>query len=134
MSLENLEPHVLWLQDILDAKFGKGEAVVICPITDAFVAHHGALGGLVRVWGKGSVSTAELIETISALPEVDIAVDKERAVRMFELYPTAKRMWWCSPRSTSASAPAAPNMISRGSRAIACALTEASMKWKFLSF
>ena len=29
MSLENLEPHVLWLQDILDAKFGKGEAVVI---------------------------------------------------------------------------------------------------------
>ncbi len=87
MSLENLEPHVLWLQDILDAKFGKGEAVVICPITDAFVAHHGALGGLVRVWSKGSVSTAELIETISALPEVDIAVDKERAVRMFELYP-----------------------------------------------
>lgn len=87
MSLDNLEPHVLWLQDILDAKFGKGEAVVICPITDAFVAHHGALGGLVRVWSKGSVSTAELIETISALPEVDIAVDKERAVRMFELYP-----------------------------------------------
>ena len=70
-----------------EAKFGKGEAVVICPITDAFVAHHGALGGLVRVWSKGSVSTAELIETISALPEVDIAVDKERAVRMFELYP-----------------------------------------------
>lgn len=87
MSLENLEPHVLWLQDNLDAKFGKGEAVVICPITDAFVAHHGALGGLVRVWSKGSVSTQELIETISALPEVDIAVDKERAVRMFELYP-----------------------------------------------
>ena len=87
MSLDNLEPHVLWLQDILDAKFGKGEAVVICPITDAFVAHHGALGGLVRVWSKGSISTAQLIETISALPEVDIAVDKERAVRMFELYP-----------------------------------------------
>ena len=44
------EPNVIWLQDILDAKFGKGDTRVICPITDAFVAHHGALGGFVRVW------------------------------------------------------------------------------------
>ena len=26
---------------------------VVCPITDAFVAHHGALGGFVRVWLRG---------------------------------------------------------------------------------
>ncbi|MEQ1516724.1 MAG: alkaline phosphatase family protein, partial [Usitatibacteraceae bacterium] len=44
------KPNVIWLQDILDAKLGKGDAKVICPITDAFVAHHGALGGFVRVW------------------------------------------------------------------------------------
>src|SRR5690349_2155118 len=39
------KPNVIWLQDILDRELGKGETRVICPITDAFVAHHGALGG-----------------------------------------------------------------------------------------
>lgn len=87
MSLDNLDPQVVWLQDILDEKFGVGETIVICPITDAFVAHHGALGGLVRVWSKGNVKPQELIAAINALPEIDLAVDKERAVRMFELYP-----------------------------------------------
>ena len=47
------KPNVIWLQDILDATFGKGDTTVICPITDAFVAHHGALGGFVRVWCRG---------------------------------------------------------------------------------
>src|SRR5207247_10919870 len=36
-------PRVIWLQDVLDARFGKGSSTVICPITDRFVAHHGAL-------------------------------------------------------------------------------------------
>ena len=44
------QPNVIWLQDILDEKFGKGDTRVICPITDAFVGHHGALGGFVRVY------------------------------------------------------------------------------------
>jgi hypothetical protein len=39
------EPKVIWLQDVLDETFGAGTTTVICPITDAFVAHHGALGG-----------------------------------------------------------------------------------------
>ena len=43
-------PCVVWLQDILDAEFGEGASTVICPITDAFVGHHGALGGFVRVY------------------------------------------------------------------------------------
>ena len=51
-------PNVIWLQDILDAKFGKGDTRVICPITDAFVAHHGALGGFVRVWCRGKAPRA----------------------------------------------------------------------------
>src|SRR4029078_4810097 len=51
------EPNVIWLQDILDARFGKGETRVICPITDAFVGHHGALGGVVRGYRRGQAST-----------------------------------------------------------------------------
>jgi hypothetical protein len=42
-------PKVIWLQDLLDARFGTGKSIVICPITDRFVAHHGALGYFPRV-------------------------------------------------------------------------------------
>ena len=43
------EPNVVYLGDLLDAAFGAGATRVICPITDPFVRHHGALGGFVRV-------------------------------------------------------------------------------------
>ncbi len=41
---EDGRPNVIFLQDILDRAFGVGDTKVICPITDAFVKHHGALG------------------------------------------------------------------------------------------
>ena len=47
-------PNVIFLQDILDREFGAGDTKVICPITDAFVRHHGALGGFVRVWCRAA--------------------------------------------------------------------------------
>ena len=49
-SNENGEPNVIWLQDILDKNLGEDTCKVICPITDAFVGHHGALGGFVRIY------------------------------------------------------------------------------------
>ncbi len=79
------EPNVIWLQDILDAKFGAGTTTVICPITDAFVAHHGALGGFVRVWSRSSVTAAQIIETIVNVPGIELALNKEAACQMFEL-------------------------------------------------
>ena len=81
------EPNVIWLQDILDAKFGKDEAVVICPITDAFVAHHGALGGFVRVWSRGKVSANQIIQHITGIDGIELALDKETVCRMFEMPP-----------------------------------------------
>lgn len=42
-------PNVLYLGDVLDEAFGRDAARVVCPITDPFVRHHGALGGFVRV-------------------------------------------------------------------------------------
>jgi phosphonoacetate hydrolase len=81
------EPNVIWLQDILDAKFGKGETIVICPITDAFVAHHGALGGFVRVWSRGKVTARRIIDHIGGIDGIELALDKETACRMFEMPP-----------------------------------------------
>ncbi len=79
------EPNVIWLQDILDSEFGAGETQVICPITDAFVAHHGALGSFVRVWSKGNADVRAIINRIAGIDGIDLALDKPTACRMFDL-------------------------------------------------
>jgi phosphonoacetate hydrolase len=79
------KPNVIWLQDILDAKFGKGDAKVICPITDAFVAHHGALGGFVRVWCRGKATPKQILEVIRNIEGVDSAMDKETVCATFDM-------------------------------------------------
>jgi len=60
---ESGQPRVIWLQDILEDAFGEGSCTVICPITDAFVGHHGALGGFVRVYCHGDTT----LETVMAI-------------------------------------------------------------------
>ena len=44
------EPDVIYLQDWLDQRFGVGRARVILPITDPYVAHHGALGSFATIY------------------------------------------------------------------------------------
>ena len=86
-SNEAGEPNVIWLQDILDAKFGKDETIVICPITDAFVGHHGSLGGFVRVWSRGKVSARQIIDHIAGIDGIELALDREAVCRMFDMPP-----------------------------------------------
>jgi len=76
---------VIWLQDILDRKFGKGDTRVICPITDAFVAHHGALGGFVRVWCTGKATPRQVMAAVSGLQGIEAVLDKQTACRLHEL-------------------------------------------------
>jgi phosphonoacetate hydrolase len=78
-------PNVIWLQDVLDEKFGKGDTRVICPITDAFVGHHGALGGFVRVWCTGRATPQQVIEAIHGISGIESVMDKTTACRVFEL-------------------------------------------------
>ena len=80
-------PNVIWLQDILDQKFGKGDTRVICPITDAFVGHHGALGGFVRVYCQGKAKPREVIAAIAAIDGVEQALSREDVCRLYELPP-----------------------------------------------
>ena len=79
------KPNVIWLQDVLDAKLGKGATRVICPITDAFVAHHGALGGFVRVYCRGSTTPKQVIDVARDLEGIEYVYDKETACRVLEL-------------------------------------------------
>ena len=81
------KPNVIWLQDILDAKFGKGDTRVICPITDAFVAHHGALGGFVRVWCTGRATPGQVIGALQGVEGLESVLDRETACRVHDLPP-----------------------------------------------
>ena len=78
-------PNVVWLQDILDAQFGKGDTRVICPITDAFVAHHGALGGFVRVWCQGRATPREVMKLVKQIDGIESVLDKSTACRVHDL-------------------------------------------------
>jgi len=78
-------PRVVWLQDVLDARFGKGTSTVICPITDRFVAHHGALGGFVRVYCHRGLDPADVIRLVRGVAGIEIVLDRATAVRRFAL-------------------------------------------------
>src|SRR6202049_198599 len=84
-ALRDGRPHVLYLEDILNAHFGIGAVRVICPITDPFVRHHGALGSFVRVYRKKGVPIATLLHAVRGLPGVDQVLAREEASARFEL-------------------------------------------------
>ena len=78
-------PNVVYLGDILDEEFGAGSTRVICPITDPFVKHHGALGGFVRVHlMKDGLDRNEILKAIRTLPGVEVALPGEQAAAQFE--------------------------------------------------
>ncbi|KAH8894008.1 phosphonoacetate hydrolase [Thozetella sp. PMI_491] len=80
-------PNVLFLQDELEKRFGEGCARVICPITDPFVKHHGALGSFVRVHVADAHQSdiPEMIKHCSSFPQVQVAHPKEEAATLFEM-------------------------------------------------
>jgi phosphonoacetate hydrolase len=86
MAHPNGEPNVVYLGDLLDAAYGAGAARVICPITDPFVRHHGALGGFVRVHlQRTEPSITAVLNFIRQIPGVCMATSREEACLRFEL-------------------------------------------------
>ena len=81
----NGEPHVVFLEDELNNRFGAGAVRVICPITDPFVRHHGALGSFVRVYARNGSDLTSLMAASTALPGIAMVVDGAEAARRFEL-------------------------------------------------
>jgi phosphonoacetate hydrolase len=78
-------PHVIFLEDVLNREFGAGAVRVICPITDPFVRHHGALGSFVRVYAKRPIAPAELARAVRGLPGIDQVLDRAAAAAEYEL-------------------------------------------------
>lgn len=78
-------PNVVFLEDELDRRFGAGAVRVICPITDPFVRHHGALGSFVRVYAKACKDIAGMMQTCRDLPGVELVISGEEAAARFGL-------------------------------------------------
>jgi phosphonoacetate hydrolase len=85
--LPNGEPDVIYLQDVFDEWLGKGKARVILPITDPYVAHHGALGSFATVYLPAGADAAGMVKKLSALAGVDVALSRDEACQRFELPP-----------------------------------------------
>lgn len=78
------EPDVIYLQDVLDAKFGIGKTKVILPITDPYVVHHGALGSFATVYAYGP-AVADVMAAIAAQDGIDLVLDRKQGCARFEL-------------------------------------------------
>jgi len=86
MTLPDGRPNVLYLGDRLDAEFGEGATRVICPITDPFVRHHGALGGFARVhFMRAGLGREVVLRYVRSLPGVDLALVREDVCARFDL-------------------------------------------------
>ena len=77
-------PDVIYLQDLLDARFGKGKTKVILPITDPYVVHHGALGSFATVYAYGP-AISDVMTWIARQPGVDVVLNKTDGCARFEL-------------------------------------------------
>ena len=82
--LANGDPDVIYLQDVLDAKFGKDKTRVILPITDPYVVHHGALGSFATVYAYGA-AVADVMAEIKAQNGIDVVLNRTDGCARFEL-------------------------------------------------
>ena len=81
---ESGAPNVVYLETELTKRFGEG-IKVICPITDPYVVHHGALGSAVTVYLPDALDVHEVAQWIMDLDGVAEVHDREMAVKKLEL-------------------------------------------------
>ena len=79
------EPDVLYLQDWADERLGAGKARVILPITDPYVAHHGALGSFATIYLPDGADKKALLAELAAVDGVETVLDSDAACARFDL-------------------------------------------------
>lgn len=78
-------PDVIYLQSLFDEWTGKGKSRVILPITDPYVAHHGALGSFATVYLPAGADVAGYIAKLRAMDGIEAALSRKDACAEFEL-------------------------------------------------
>jgi len=79
-------PKVIFVESLLKEHFGDGLRV-ICPITDPYVVHHGALGSLVMVHLEDPSQRAAIAEFLFNQEGITEVLTREQAVDKLELAP-----------------------------------------------
>ncbi|HEX4851021.1 MAG TPA: phosphonoacetate hydrolase [Puia sp.] len=80
---EEGKPKILYLEDMLEKKFGKGFRV-ICPITDPYVKHHGALGSYVVVHLDDKTEIEKVKSWLESQAGITEVHDRAGAVQLLE--------------------------------------------------
>lgn len=76
-------PNVIYVEQILEEKFGP-HFRVICPITDPYVKHHGALGSYVAVHIDENISVDEVLRYLASQSGITEVYTKEVASKVLE--------------------------------------------------
>ncbi|HKC66187.1 MAG TPA: alkaline phosphatase family protein, partial [Pyrinomonadaceae bacterium] len=94
-------PRVRFLQTLLDQWFGTGACLVILPITDPYVVHHGSLGSFASVYRVSDVDTSEIVRRLSEVTGVELVLERSVACRRLELpYDRTADVVVCADRGT----------------------------------
>lgn len=80
-------PDVVYLQALLDDWLGQGEARVILPITDPYVAHHGALGSFATAYLPDGADLEAVKARLESIEGIELVLTREEAAERFELPP-----------------------------------------------
>jgi phosphonoacetate hydrolase len=80
-------PNVVYLQALLDGRFGAGSSRVILPITDPYVVHHGALGSYATIYLDDPAVGKEVAMHLYSTDGVLEVLGNAAACARFELPP-----------------------------------------------
>jgi phosphonoacetate hydrolase len=78
-------PRVVYLQTLIDDWIGEGNVRVILPITDPYVAHHGALGSFATLHIDDAAGQDIVADKLSKMDEVEAVYSNEEACEKLEL-------------------------------------------------
>lgn len=77
-------PNVLFIEDMLEEQFGLQDFRVICPITDPYVKHHGALGSYVVIHVKDKSIIDEVKKWLANQQGITEVHDRLTAMHLLE--------------------------------------------------
>jgi phosphonoacetate hydrolase len=78
-------PNIVFLQDLIDARYGAQFARVILPITDPYVKHHGALGSYATIYLPDGERQRDVTDFLAGIAGVEAVLTRSQASQRFEL-------------------------------------------------
>ena len=78
-------PNIVFLQDLIDARYGAQFARVILPITDPYVKHHGALGSYATIYLHDGERQRDVTDFLAGIAGVEAVLTRSQASQRFEL-------------------------------------------------